>query len=591
MAKLVSVCFRTPPANPAQVKANLGQFLLALCPDGMSPRPPAIATDENGFFLAVLNPAEPECLRHTSAYAGWLMKPQEDWWVPGAEAPEGTYAMVRSSRHAVEAVEDYAGSRTLWTAWTDERFVASTSQRAIPWLLGNFEPNPRAAAWMLSAGLLGPEGGWDRRAQPLGPGARVILDRQAWQLATHAPDVALAVENVPHAAHVARLRGALERTFAAVDLPSRRWPLALSGGFDSRAILLLSRDVAGLECLTWDAPGAMEAAGSEASVARAVARHVGVPHRVVELELSEECPTALVDRFLVAGEGRIDRIGGYLDGLRLWQKLFDQGNPGILRGDHGLGWGADPASTAEALRTIGLVRWSDHDLPPLASLGLEHLDIQSLPAWARLRDGETLGDFRDRLYHRFRIPFFTAALTDIKSPYCEIANPLLVKSIHALHRGHPEQLRTGKALFREVMKPLDIPVAYARKKSASSLAGLFGDPRVSEFLRDELNSAELRTTLSAPFADYVLERMSRERGARSASRIKAGAVHRLKALLPRSARKALRQHAIPRSPSAHLLALRAVIVARMTTTMEADARGGRGARGGQPPGFILAETA
>jgi hypothetical protein len=590
MAKLVSVCFRTPPVNPAQVKASLAQLLQALCPDALAPRPPVIATDEQGFFLGLLNPVDADCMRDTSAYAGWLMNPQDGWWVPGAETPEGTYAMVRSGRHAVEAMTDYAGSRTLWIAWTNECFIASTSQRAIPWLLGNFEPNPRAAASMLSAGLLGPGGGWDRRAQPLGPGGSAVLDRQAWRLAIQSPDVALAVEDVPHATHLARLRGALERTFATADLPCKGWPLTLSGGFDSRAILLLSRNLAGLECLTWDAPGAVDVPGSEAYAARAVARHLGVPHRVVELELSDEPPATLVERFLVAGEGRIDRIGGYLDGLRLWQTLFDQGTPGILRGDHGLGWGADPASEAEARRTIGLARWSDHDLPPLASLGLEHLDVHALPAWARLRDWETLGDLRDRLYHQFRIPFFTAALTDIKAPYCEIANPLLVKSIHSLQRGHPEPLRTGKALFREAMQPLDIPVAYARKNSDSSEARLFGAPRVGEFLRDELNSVQLRAALSAPFADYVLEKMSSDRSARSTSWSKAGAVRRLKALLPKSSRRTLRKHVRPQAPSAHLLALRAVIVAHMTKMMEADVRRGWEAGSLQPRGFTLADT-
>jgi hypothetical protein len=576
MAKLVSACFRTPPANPAQVKRSLTRLLLALCPEALSPPPPVIATDDHGFFLGMLNPPGADCVRHTSAYAGWLMNPRDDWWVPGAETPEGTFALVRGARHTVEALEDYAGSRTLWIASTDECFIASTSQRAIPWLLGSFEADPRAAAWMLSAGLLGPEGGWDRRARPLGPCGRAVLDRQRWRLTVDAPDVALAVGDVPHAAHVARLRGALERTFAAVDLPGKGWPLTLSGGFDSRAILLLSRNTAGLRCLTWDSPGAVDVPGSEAYVARAVADRLGVPLQIVELEVSDEPTGELVDRFLAAGEGRIDRIGGYLDGLRLWQSLFDEGTPGILRGDHGLGWGTDPASPEDALRMMGLLRWRDQALPPLAALGLEHLDAQALPAWASPRDGETLGDFRDRLYHRFRIPCFTAALTEIKAPYLEIANPLLVKSIHSLQRGHPEPLRGGKTLFREVIEPLDIPVPYAHKSGGSGQARLFAAPGVGEFLRDQLNSADLRGTLSPGFADHVLEGMARDPGGQSAARLRRGPLRRrLKSLLPKSSRQALRKHARPSPPPAHLLALRAVIIARMVSTLEADARNGR----------------
>ena len=50
---------------------------------------------------------------------------------------------VRSAT-TVEALADYAASRTVWMAQTDEIFIASTSQRAIPLFLGSFETNPTA---------------------------------------------------------------------------------------------------------------------------------------------------------------------------------------------------------------------------------------------------------------------------------------------------------------------------------------------------------------------------------------------------------------------------------------------------------------
>jgi len=188
LAKIVLVCLRNPsPEASARVQARLKDFIDSLCPDHLVPAVPILATDGQGLHVGVFNPAEPAAIHGCSAYAGWLQDAVQAWWRPGTPAPTGSFALLRGNASTVEALADFAASRTVWIAQTDEIFIASTTQRAIPHFLGSFETNPQAIAWMLSAGTLGPFAGWDRRARPLAPGGLARLDRLRWSLSIREP--------------------------------------------------------------------------------------------------------------------------------------------------------------------------------------------------------------------------------------------------------------------------------------------------------------------------------------------------------------------------------------------------------------------
>lgn len=575
MAKIVLVCYRNAAsARSADATHRLRSFLASLCPDNLSPVEPVIATDGGGLLLGVFNPADPATVHACSAYSGWLADGHDSWWRLGASAPSGTYALLRGSAATVEALADYSASRTIWIAHTNEIFIASTSQRAIPYFLGSFEPNPTAQAWMLSAGSLGPSAGWDRRAHPLGPDGVAQLDRTRWHLAVREPPIEFRIDRSPDRVHVERLHQVLEQVIGTATFDYSRWVLPLSGGFDSRAILLMLQQRRGLRTVTWGQAEAIRQRGNDASVARQVAAAVGVEHQYYETDLSDEPVEKLLDRYLTAGDGRTDGFVAYADGFRAWRLFFESGVRGVIRGEHGFGPGAGPElkNHAQVLQLCSMTRWRDFaGTPPLAAFGLPQLDEQPLPQSYAPHDWESPADWRDRLYQLYRIPAYHAGLNDLKAAYVEIATPLLVREILSLTRTYPDHLRNDKRVFREVVAPLDLPIRYARDSALVTPGQLLEISAVRELLCDELSSQDLRGALSAQFADHLLNSWPRP-----AARSRAGYWQRCRKQLhlrvPASLRRRLRGNGKAKSLDVRWIALRAYIVSRMLNRLEADAR-------------------
>lgn len=147
-------------------------------------------------------------------------------------------------------------------------------------------------------------------------------------------------------------------------------------------------------------------------------------------------------RYLLCGEGRVDHIAGYTDGLALWKSLAESGIRGIIRGDNLFGCSA-AATAEEAAAEAGLLTLeSMRDPLPLRELGIDGLDT-AIPERLARRSGETAQDWYHRLMHGFRHPAIIAALNEIKSAYVEIANPLNIHSCVAIARTLPPAPRTS----------------------------------------------------------------------------------------------------------------------------------------------------
>ena len=130
----------------------------------------------------------------------------------------------------------------------------------------------------------------------------------------------------------------------------------------------------------------------------------------------------------------------------MWKTLFDEGFDGVIRGDHA--FGSALVRSAYAVRSkTSLTTLADY----FAASEIEAFELpdQRLPEALMRAPGETLAAWRDRLFRLSRIPTFLAALTDLKTAYVDVGNPLLARSVLDCVRALPDELRTDKRLWRE----------------------------------------------------------------------------------------------------------------------------------------------
>jgi hypothetical protein len=501
MANLLLLCGRDGAAASYST-ATLEAVADRLIPDN-APAETTVVRDDD-LALVVAGNAEPVTMRDGAVCMGGMIDPPPDWHDPGGSVPDGTFALARTDDSRVELLSDAVGSRSLFYRQFDDCFVAATSQRAIAHFGDRVVPDEEAVAWMVSSGTLGPPATWDRRVELLPPDARLEQDRSAWTLTVDSRPLTVAPEPSPESHHRDRLADAIERSSTGLDLDPADWRLPLSGGLDSRELLLQFRDHRGLEAITWGTADALAASRSDADCARRLAGAVDVDHSYHELPAVPDDVEIVFDRFLTAGEGRVDHVAGYVDGFETYATLAREGVAGIIRGD--VSQSSTAVKTAAHARLNAGARLLD-DYDALSSLAVRGAARQTWPERFHRRPDETLPTWRDRLYQSYRIPHVLAALTDLKLPYVEVVNPMLTRPVVEVVRGLPDDARTGKRLFKEhvVDRSPDVPVA--ERGATPSYETIFGADHVVGYLREALDTAAARDRVGSAVVDWTLESM------------------------------------------------------------------------------------
>jgi len=566
MAKVVLVCSRRA-VDGRHNASRIDELAKRLSPDNVTARSPLTAVDSHAA-IGVLSPCASSPLEDMSAYVGHLVSSARSWKEPGGAVPEGAFALFRVDARTIELATDVVASRTIWYAETDDLFVASTSQRAIVSLLGSYRPNPETVSWMLSSGTLGPGLSWDARIRCL-PGDSVLrFDRTSWTRSLRTREVTFDALAVSDAQHEATLKGVLEDTFRNVRLDPGTWRLALSGGTDSRALLLFLPTKAELRCVTWGVHDSPIDPGNDAYIAGALAKSFNLVHEFFATDESGDAIDTVLNRFVVTGEGRIDHVSAYMDGLRMWSVFHDRGVAGILRGDEGFGWNAVTA-VPDVRRCLDAFLLSD--FPGIGDAASRGLAKQTWPASLDRRDGESLATWRDRLYHEFRIPVILAALNDLKAPYVELANPLLSRSIIEYVRRLPDHLRTDKRLFRKIVHERGPRIGFAKRPAIADLGEVLKMRSVVEVMSRELKSDRAMDVIPPELLDHVLRNVQADdRNGPGASRVHRTVVR----MVPRSVKNVLRATIMKAHLHPNVLAFRAYLVSIMNRTLRSDARFG-----------------
>jgi hypothetical protein len=527
---------------------------------------PAYRYQDSRLLAYIHHPAPTVRVREGSLCLGVATDRSERIFEIASPRPEGTFALFRSDSHAVELLSDYTASRTIWYALTPTQLIASTSQRMVIAALGDFHPDLTTYRWMLASGCLGPGRAWDTRLTPVPPSSTVMLDRATWTLRIeHAQPLTFRPAVGSAEWHEARLRNAVQRAVTELGLDPAEWTLALSGGMDSRSLLYYLHHAAELRTVTWGVRGALTAPASDAAIARTLARLCGVEHDYAETDVHADDLPAITRRFLTAGEGRIDHLHGYTDGLDLWARLSSAGR-GIIRGYDAFGRKPPVRNGFQARRASSLLVSTDYSasiVPP--ELRLSEADI---PPQLLRRPDESLGDWRDRLWLQFRMPFVTAALDDVKTAYVEVVNPLLCRQVVEVVQSLPEKLRDNKTVFARIVSGMFPGVPFARRDAIQETDEILELAPVRQFLQQRLLASPPAPVLEP----RVFALLATERGHHSTrSAIRRRVVVAVKRYAPRPIENYVRARLRRESPNPRRVAWRAFIIGEMSRMLAEDA--------------------
>tara|TARA_B100000787_G_C16197107_1_gene301759 strand:- start:2706 stop:4409 length:1704 start_codon:yes stop_codon:yes gene_type:complete len=485
MAKTIWICSRKKLSN--KVEQQIYEICKNISPDNIVTAEPKVIISDNIAF-GVMNPKNSLLYNGNSLLLGVITTNIDNWHVPLRDFPDGSYALFRDGEQYCEIVSDPAGSRTIWYYRNDEIFVASTSQIALIKFIGGFEFDERVVPWILSSGSLGPTHSWDKRIKRIPPDSSVVLNKHDWSLNTKTNKIEFKECKDSNKHHEQKLRTVLNSSIESMNLNYSDWVLPVSGGYDSRGILCLlksNNNKKNLKTITWGLKSSLNDFKNDAFVAQKLAKELNVPHKYYHTDLSKEPVEKIIDRFIRNGEGRVDHISGYLDGFKIWETLHNENIQGIIRGDEGFGW-SNVSSHLTTRLSVGLGLCSDYsNLKSLIKMGFIE---QKVPKHLEQSPSESLEQWRDRLYHEYRLPTIMAALSDLKFSYVEQVNPLLFRKILELVREQPDRLRTEKSLFKKIVVSLSPKIPFATGGANGSIVDFLKQKQVVDLLKQEITN-------------------------------------------------------------------------------------------------------
>ncbi|MEX2565594.1 MAG: hypothetical protein WD431_06605, partial [Cyclobacteriaceae bacterium] len=341
MSKIICIWKRT------DFDQGIENKLLKICthlePDNIQANEPEIYV-KGKWSYGIMNPTSSLLKTESGVLMGGLFGDFKEWDAIGQAGIDGSFAIFRDHAKFCEICSDVAGTRSIWYYMDKEHFIAATSQRAIVMFLGNFEFNHEVVPWMLSTGSLGPFFSWDKRIKLLPPDSAFLLDKENWTANVKSEPIVFENRKITKKEGYNRVFDAIRNTFNHLRLDFDKWAVTLSGGKDSRGILLtlLAKSEAAkkIKTFTHGHRGNHEIKGTDGYIAKKITKKYGVSNEFFSaMTISEEESLELIyERILKVGEGRVDHIQAYLDGFSFWKHLFDSKTEGILRGDIGFGF-------------------------------------------------------------------------------------------------------------------------------------------------------------------------------------------------------------------------------------------------------------
>jgi hypothetical protein len=494
MSKILSVWKKN--GFSSTIEKKIYTICKAMEPDNIVCHTPLVKSNLNWAY-GVMNPSPTINYHDQAVLLGQQFGMHQNWWKAGKPLPDGSFALFRDNQDFAEIASDPAGSRSVWYYQDEKQLIASTSQRAIIMMLGNLEFNDETIPWMLSTGTIGPFLSWDKRIKLLPPNTSLLLDKETWKFRLDSNPIRFKTTSQTDEQGYQEVSEAIDQVFDTLRFDPKQWAITLSGGLDSRGILLgllgRNKEAGAIRTFTYGHQGSNLKSGSDGSIAKRLASKYNIKNSFFSAySLSIKTPVKTIcNRILEVGEGRIDHFGAYLDGFEFWKYLHESNVAGVIRGDIGFGFPLPiKFLTEKEARHFGSAylcrEYSNFD-----HLKDNMLFEQDFPPAMKAQKGESMNVYHDRLYSEFRIPIVLAALSDLKLSYVEIMNPLLSKEILKKVRQLPEHLRLGSPIWRKYVEVMENEIPYANDNSH--------DQYLNEISKSKFTKHLLETIIASPF--------------------------------------------------------------------------------------------
>lgn len=535
-----------------------------ISPDNIEPNPTKFLSTDNSI-CAIFNPVSTIDIKDTSVCLGFSLDMNWDILDKRAEAIEGTYSIFRNSANYFQVVTDMVASRTVWYYMDDNIFIASSSQRAIVMYLESFKFNDMVIPWMLSSGTLGPGYSYDRRLSMLEPNSLLSLNKKEWKLKKDMKQLEL--KNIYPSKLEAKneLKRILDSVFENFNIDNDKFVLPLSGGYDSRAILLFLNDKKNLRTITWGAKESLDDEENDAYIAKSLAAKYEIEHKYFESFKADVAIKETLDRFLATSEGRIDHVGGYLDGMAMWKSFFENGYECLIRGDELLGLSV-PNSELEARRAEGITLLSDY-----YNISNEILS-KFKPQKYKIGKYDDIYRLKGYLAVYNEHPVVFAALNDIKLSYVEIFNPLLSTSLlKAVFSMFDKKIIGDKEIFKNIVDEICPDIPIAKRGANKPLDKIASSLEMKKELLSCFNSLNDNDVIDTEIVEMAIKKISNVsisniKGSRTTNKTQL-----LRKFLPSFVYNFIKANSTKRELDWHSFAFRLYILIRMGRIFNEDA--------------------
>lgn len=519
MSKMVIVCNRNKDSSEIS-RDKIKKLFEMLTPPDYTPKAPVIEW-HNDILLGIYNPTDGSCkVDHNHAYLGAFFDAFIDKNVRG-QTPDGSYFLSRFDKEALELVSDTAAMYTMWYVITPDVFIASSSQRMIVSLLGSFELNREACHFFFCRGALGVGQSWDKRIDHIRGRERIILNRSKWTIEKKREE--LPQQNIKKGTSdeilLHNFKKDIVHVLEQIKIDWSKYIITLSGGYDSRLLYLLFKETnQDIRTVSWTNMERLKDCDTDGYIAKQLTDYYHTNHTIYYMNDDHQSDKeTILNKYLMTSEGRIDHIGAYMDGMKLYESLQDNNIAGFVRGTQVFGTkNKVDVNEEQIMRDFAYLDPSKYRVRENMSLLIPYINnafgIPEFPFELVQKPNENTFQWGERMWIDYTGHILFGALNGIKLNYIDIIHPYMSKKIIESCWQLPDHLRADtKSGFRKVVEAVSPPsIPYAKAYATPSVDEICRD-NFKEILYRDLNTESARELFSKELVNFIIKGMEEEK--------------------------------------------------------------------------------